>query len=187
MWGIVGLGNPGRKYSRTRHNVGFMVIEEILSRYGIKLNERQLYNIATGSIDNSKAVLIEPLTFMNRSGIAVREAIRRFGIPFEKLIVIHDDIDMETGKLKIKTGGSSGGHRGVESVIQSIGTEDFIRVKFGVGRDMEMLPEDYVLKRFGRAEISTVKKAIKTASDAVQSILSEGTDMAMNRFNRKGT
>ena len=186
MWGVIGLGNPGGKYSKTRHNIGFMVLEELSGRHKIELKERQLYRAAKGSIGDSEAVLVEPLTFMNRSGIAVREALRRFNIPIENLIVIHDDIDMETGKLKIKAGGSSGGHRGMESIIQSTGTPDFTRVKIGVGRDPEMLPEDYVLMKFSRAELPAVKEAIMTAADAVLSILEEGVRKAMNHYNRRG-
>jgi len=185
LWGIVGLGNPGRKYSRTRHNIGFLVISEIAQKHGIQLKEKLHYRSAKGSINDTEVVLIEPLTFMNKSGIAVKEALRRFKFTHEKLIVIHDDIDMETGRVKIKTGGSSGGHRGVESIIESIGTKDFIRVKIGIGRDPEIPPEDYVLSKFRKDELPVIKEAIKTASNAVESILTDGINKAMNQYNRK--
>ncbi|MDP2166710.1 MAG: aminoacyl-tRNA hydrolase [Thermodesulfovibrionales bacterium] len=185
MWAIVGLGNPGTGYSRTRHNIGFMVVDAVAVRHKIELKEKRHCLSGTGAIDGAEAVLIKPLTFMNRSGLAVGEALRKFNVPPERLIVIHDDMDMETGKLKIKKNGSSGGHNGVESVIESIGTMDFVRIKIGIGRDMTIPAEDYVLSRFKRAELPLIKAAIKTASDAVGTIVNEAIENAMNRFNRR--
>lgn len=183
MWGIVGLGNPGRRYAKTRHNIGFMVVGEIAERYGIELTDKGSYMIGKGSIEGNSVILAEPLTFMNLSGLAVREAIRKPGIDPENLIVIHDDIDMETGKLKIRKRGSSGGHKGIQSIIENIGTKEFIRVKIGVGREEGVLVEDYVLSKFGRDEVPLIKDAIQGAADAVVTILTEGPDKAMNRFN----
>ncbi|MGB9715213.1 MAG: aminoacyl-tRNA hydrolase [Thermodesulfovibrionales bacterium] len=185
MWAIIGLGNPGKRYSRTRHNLGFMVVEEVAKRYGIGLEEDDKYRIGRGSIDGIEALLIEPLLYMNRSGDVVKEIVDKFNIPNEKLIVIYDDLDMDTGKLRIRTSGSSGGHKGVESIIQRISSKDFLRLKIGIGRDREILPEDYVLKRFKREEVPIIKKAIERASDAIISILSEGVEKAMNKFNVK--
>jgi PTH1 family peptidyl-tRNA hydrolase len=185
LWCIAGLGNYGRRYSRTRHNIGFMVVEEIAGRLGLELKERKHYMIARGSMEDGEAVLIEPLTFMNRSGTAVKEALKRSGIPPGRLIVIHDDMDMETGRLKLRKSGSSGGHKGIQSIIESIGTNDFIRVKIGIGRDEEIPPEKFVLTRFTRAELPAVREAVKTASEAVGYIMREGIESAMNRYNRK--
>ncbi|MEW6161904.1 MAG: aminoacyl-tRNA hydrolase [Nitrospirota bacterium] len=181
---VVGLGNPGKKYSRTRHNIGFMVAEEIARRYKIDLKEEEKYRIGRGSIDGEKFLLIEPLLYMNRSGLAVKDIISRFNIPLERLIVIHDDLDMEIGKLRIRIKGSSGGHKGVESIIQGIGSKEFTRLKIGIGRDASISAEDYVLTRFRRGEVFLIKKAIERASDAVTSILLDGLGKAMNRFNR---
>jgi PTH1 family peptidyl-tRNA hydrolase len=182
---IVGLGNPGRKYARTRHNVGFLVLEEIARRSGVTLEEEGLFMIGKGSLEGTPVVLVEPLTFMNRSGHAVREALRSMELSAERLIAIHDDLDIETGHLKIKMGGGSGGHKGVGSIIESIGTPDFIRIKIGIGRDPEMLPEDYVLKKFSKDALPLMEESIFRAADAVESILSEGLSRAMNTFNEK--
>lgn len=184
MWVIVGLGNPGRRYLRTRHNVGFMVVEEIARRYEIDLKEKERrYRIGRGSINGEDILLIEPLLYMNRSGLAVKDIVNKFNIQVENLIVIHDDIDMETGKLRIRRRGSSGGHQGVKSIIQSVGSKDFIRLKIGIGRDASVTPEDYVLSRFRKNEVPLIREAIKKASDAVVSIIVDGVDKAMNIYN----
>lgn len=175
----------GDRYARTRHNIGFMVVEEIAGSLGVQLKQGKLYTTARGSIEGSEAVLIEPLTFMNRSGLAVRDAMRRFGVAPGELIVIQDDIDMETGRLKLRKSGSSGGHKGIQSIIDAIGTGEFIRVKVGIGRDVDVPAEKYVLKKFRRAELPAVKEAIRTASEAVSSIIKDGISSAMNRYNRK--
>ena len=183
MWLIVCLGNPGRKYARTRHNVGFMVADDIASRYGIELKTKESYMIGKGSVEANEVILMEPLTFMNRSGAAVKEIMRKYPLESENLIVVHDDLDMETGKLKIRKRGSSGGHRGVDSIIEGIGTREFIRVKIGIGREEDVPSEEYVLKNFGKDQISLIKAAIVRASDAVAVILRNGVDKAMNEFN----
>jgi PTH1 family peptidyl-tRNA hydrolase len=196
MWVIVGLGNPGRRYLRTRHNVGFMVIEEIARRYEIDLTNPSIpplakggkgglqYRIGRGSIEGEDILLIEPLLYMNRSGLAVKDIVNKFNIQVENLIIIHDDIDMETGKLRIRRRGSSGGHKGIESIIQGIGSSNFIRLKIGIGRDVAVTAEDYVLSRFRKNEVPLIKEAIKKASDAVVSIIVDGVDKAMNIFNK---
>ncbi len=183
MWVIAGLGNPGRKYSRTRHNIGFMAVEEIAQRNGIELTDRKEYRIGRGSIEGHNVILIEPLLYMNRSGPVVNAILKKFTIQFDNLIVIHDDIDMETGKLRIRKTGSSGGHKGVESIIQNIGAKDFLRIKIGIGREPGVLAEDYVLSKFTRQEISAIKETLEKATDAVHAIIDEGVDKAMNTFN----
>lgn len=183
MWAIVGLGNYGSKYVKTRHNLGFMVLDAIAESLEAALQEKRDYLIGKGSIAGHDVLLVEPLTFMNNSGRAVRDVLKKFNIPSENLIVIHDDLDMDTGKLKIRRNGSSGGHRGIESIIQDTGTKEFIRVKIGIGREMGMLSEDYVLKKFRKDELPVIKDAIKRAADAVTAILYEGVPKAMNKFN----
>lgn len=183
MWVIAGLGNPGRKYSRTRHNIGFMAVDEIAQRNGIEFTERKEYSIGRGSIEGHNVVLIEPLLYMNRSGPVVNAILKKFAVQSDNLIIIHDDLDMETGKLRIRKTGSSGGHKGVESIIRNIGAKDFIRVKIGIGREPGVLVEDYVLSRFTRPEISAIKEAIEKTADAVHAIISDGVDKAMNTFN----
>lgn len=183
MWLIVGLGNPGRKYARTRHNIAFLVLEEFIEKHGLEFKEKRDYRICNGSIDGTEIVLIEPLTFMNRSGTAVHKIMDKFNIPSEKTIVIHDDLDIEVGRLKIRRRGSSGGHRGVESIIQNIGSSGFIRIKIGIGRDEYISAEDYVLSKFRRNELPLIREAIKKAGESIYSIITEGVERAMNRFN----
>lgn len=183
MWGVVGLGNPGRRYAKTRHNAGFMVADEISDRYEIELKEKESYLIGKGSIEGNDVILVEPLTFMNMSGLAVRDVLKKYNIQSQNLIVIHDDIDMETGKLKIRKKGSSGGHKGVESVIEFTGIEEFIRVKLGIGREEGLLVEDYVLSKFRKDEIPLIRDAVMRAADAVTMILTGGVEKAMNKFN----
>ena len=183
MWVIAGLGNPGRKYSRTRHNIGFMAVEEIAQKNGIEFTDRKEYRIGRGSIEGHNVILIEPLLYMNRSGPVVNAILKKFTVQFDNLVVIHDDLDMETGKLRIRKTGSSGGHKGVESIIQNIGAKDFIRVKIGIGREPGILVEDYVLSKFTRQEISAIKETIGKTTDAVHAIIADGVDKAMNTFN----
>lgn len=183
MWIVAGLGNPGKKYDRTRHNIGFMVAEEIAARYAITLRDRKGYRSGRGLIEGQETVLVEPLLYMNASGPVIRELCRKFsGVP-EHLIVLHDDLDMDAGKIRIRKTGSSGGHKGVESIIESIGSKDFIRVKVGIGRVCEMPAEIYVLKKFTRQETPKVREAVNVAADAVSIIIRQGVEKAMNQFN----
>ncbi len=183
IWVIAGLGNPGRKYTRTRHNVGFMVIEEVAERHGIALSDRKTHRIGRGSLSGRNVLLIEPLLYMNLSGPVVKRVFTKSNSRPGNLIVIHDDLDMETGKLRIRKTGSSGGHKGVESVIQNIGSKDFIRIKLGIGRDAGVPVEDFVLSKFKRDEISVIRSSIQRAADAVSLIIAEGVDNAMNQYN----
>ncbi len=183
MWLIVGLGNPGRKYSRTRHNVGFMVVDEIAKRFKIDFRDKDEYRIGRGSIEGHAVLLLEPLLYMNRSGLAVRKVLKKSNVPVQNLIIIHDDLDMAKGKLRIRQTGSSGGHKGVESIMQNIDTQDFVRLKIGIGREEGMPAEEFVLRKFEREEKNIIKDTIQAAADAVRSVISEGVDKAMNKFN----
>ncbi len=183
MWIIAGLGNPGRKYYRTRHNIGFHVVEEIASRYKIGLSKKEHYKIGRGSIEGQDVLLVEPLLYMNMSGSAVKPIVDKFKIKPENIIIIHDDLDIQIGKIRIRKRGSSGGHKGVESVIQSISSKDFIRIKIGIGKEKGMPAEEYVLSKISKNEMILIKEKIKEAADAVAVIISEGVDKAMNRFN----
>lgn len=184
MWLIAGLGNPGSRYEKTRHNVGFLALEEIAGRQHIEFSEKEEYKIAKGSMGDEKIVLLEPLTFMNRSGFAVRKIMLKLNISAEKIIVIHDDLDLETGSLKIRKKGSSGGHKGIESIIQNIGTQEFIRVKIGIGRDLFVPTDKYVLSKFAKDELTLISEALEKAAESVQAIITQGVESAMNRFNR---
>jgi peptidyl-tRNA hydrolase, PTH1 family len=183
LWLVAGLGNPGTRYARTRHNAGFFVLDEIARSRGLEFSEKAEYKICSGSIGGEKTLLLEPLTFMNRSGNAAGKIARKFAVPPEKIIVVHDDLDLQTGSLKIRKKGSSGGHKGVESVIQTLGADNFIRVKVGIGRDPFTPVEQYVLSKFRRDEIPLIKEAVGRAVQAIDCIIAEGVDKAMNKFN----
>ncbi|HAK87732.1 MAG: aminoacyl-tRNA hydrolase [Nitrospirae bacterium GWC2_46_6] len=184
MWIIAGLGNPGSKYSGNRHNVGFKVIDRIAEEYDITLEEKDIYVIGKGVLEGIDVILLKPLTFMNRSGLAVKKILRKKNFSPDKLIVVQDDLDLAAGIIKIRKNGSSGGHRGIESVIQETGTKDFIRVKVGIGRDNDIPVEKYVLMNFRPSEKVQAKDGIIKAAGAVVSIAAEGIDKAMNRYNR---
>jgi len=183
LWLIAGLGNPGSRYEKTRHNAGFLVLEELVERLQLEFKEKEDFKISKGSLGDEKIILVEPLTFMNRSGVAVRKIMQKSNVSPERLIVIHDDLDLECGNLKIRKKGSSGGHKGIESIIQNIGTREFIRVKIGIGRDPFVPTEKYVLSRFRKDEMPVIKETIAKAAESVHSIIIEGVERAMNRFN----
>jgi len=185
LWAIVGLGNPGPKYSRTRHNAGFMVLDELAGRHGAVLAQRELYKATRGSIGGNSVLFMEPLTYMNLSGKAITRGMRKFGFEPENLIVVCDDLDLETGRVKIKHGGSSGGHNGLQSIIDLTGYSDFVRVKIGIGRDPRIPSEKYVLTRFRPDETETLDEAISRSADAVEAIITVGLEQAMNTINRR--
>ncbi|MDA8433091.1 MAG: aminoacyl-tRNA hydrolase [Nitrospiraceae bacterium] len=184
MWLVVGLGNPGTKYAGTRHNVGFLVADLFAEKHGLEFREKTGYRICDGSIDGERIVVMEPLTFMNKSGSAVRRLVDKHFLSPSSIIVVHDDLDMDAGRLKIRKSGSSGGHKGVESIIQSIGSREFVRVKIGIGRDGEHAVESYVLSKFRRDELPVIRAAVERAADSVSDIIGSGIEMAMNRYNR---
>jgi PTH1 family peptidyl-tRNA hydrolase len=188
LWIIAGLGNPGEKYSATRHNVGFMVVERLSDTYRIPLAVKDGYSLGKGSIDTTSVLLLQPLSYMNLSGAAVKKVLKKFNLIREgqigNFIVIHDDLDLEPGVVKIRRSGSSGGHKGIESIIRETGTKDFIRIKIGIGRDREMPVEQYVLRRFKASEKKVIEDGIMKAMNAVESIITGGIEKAMNTCNR---
>ncbi len=184
MWVIVGLGNPGRKYSLTRHNIGFRVIDSLSERLQIVFTEKEKYLKGEGLYRDNRIVLVKPLTYMNLSGAAVREVLRMRNCPPGRLIVVHDDLALPVGRIKIRERGSSGGHRGIQSIIESIGTNEFIRVKIGIGRSPEIPSEVYVLKKFTPQEREIINEAVESASDAVLYIIEKGVSRAMTEYNR---
>ena len=188
MFIIAGLGNPGNKYSRTRHNIGLRVIERLSKIYNIPLEEKETFVIGKGALEGTESVLLKPLTYMNRSGIAVKKILKKFYVPQDelavKLLVIHDDLDLDTGKIKIRKDGSSGGHKGIESLIQETGTKNFLRIKIGIGRGPGVPVEQYVLGNFRPDDKNLIEDAIIKACDAVAVITTKGIEKAMNTFNR---
>jgi PTH1 family peptidyl-tRNA hydrolase len=185
MWLVAGLGNPGDEYADTRHNIGFMVIDALSARCSISLRQKATNFIyGRGFIGELETILMKPLTFMNRSGIAVWDAIRRHeGI--ENILVVHDDLDLETGVIRIRKTGSSGGHNGVQSIIDRLGSRDFIRLKIGIGRPNRGSAEKYVLRRFNKQERPVMEEAIEIAADAIEEILARGVTSAQNKFHSR--
>lgn len=183
---IIGLGNPGDEYKRTRHNTGFMVIDELASAFNIAVNrKRYKAYIGEGSINDVRVVLGKPQTFMNLSGDSAAQMIKGFNLSADDLIIIYDDMDMDIGRIRIRDKGSHGGHRGVRSIIDAIGTDNFVRLKVGIGRPPSGSdPSDYVLTNFKKNEMPALKEAMKTASDAVSLLVKDDIVAAMNRFNR---
>jgi peptidyl-tRNA hydrolase, PTH1 family len=184
---VAGLGNPGRIYSGTRHNAGFMVVDEVAEAFSIELFKRKFNALfGTGSIAGVEVVLAKPMDFMNRSGPPVQQIAGYFRISREDILVVHDDIDLEYGRLKIKEKGGDGGHKGVRSIMDAFGGGDFARLRIGVGRpDAGNGAADYVLDNFAFEEKKVLSEIIASAKDAVVTILCKGTKDGMNRFNNK--
>ena len=185
MYLVVGLGNPGPEYENTRHNLGFRVIEALARRLGLgSLKSKFQSFIGEGKIKEHRVILAEPQTFMNSSGPAVRGILEWFKIDPSNLILIYDDIDLEVGQIRIREKGGAAGHHGMESVIESVGTLSFPRVRIGIGR--ENLTEDvteYVLQNIPPSQGDTLEAAVGSAAEAVECIISEGLAVAMNKYN----
>jgi len=182
---VAGLGNPGTEYAKTRHNAGFLVIDDIAESYSIPLN-REKFNVVFGRgvIDGVNTILAKPLSFMNRSGPPVRQLTDYFRISYRDILVIHDDIDLDFGRLKIKEKGGHGGHKGISSLIDALGKDGFIRLRIGIGRSEKGLDvSDHVLGRFGPGEKQMVRQIVERARDAAVTILCDGAKEGMNRFN----
>ena len=185
-WIIAFLGNPGAKYSDTRHNVGFMAGDILAERCGVRLNRLKFKALtALCKVSGEKVLLIKPQTFMNLSGDSIREAMAFHKIPTEHIIVVADDVALPAGKLRIRQSGSAGGHNGLKSIIAKCGGEGFPRVKIGVGspENPEMDLADWVLQTLRGRELTEMHETCKRACDAIECIISDGADRAMNKFN----
>jgi PTH1 family peptidyl-tRNA hydrolase len=190
---IAGLGNPGFLYARNRHNVGFMCISHLARMQGIHFDRKQGHaRTGIGNIAGSRVVLARPQTYMNASGESVSALLRKLNLTPADLIVIHDDLDLPTGKIRLRLGGSSGGHKGIDSIIARIGTRDFYRIRVGIGRPdiaevdataREQAIIAYVLDDFSSEEKKIIDKAIPRVSEAIVCLLAEGLTAAMNEFN----
>jgi PTH1 family peptidyl-tRNA hydrolase len=182
---IVGLGNPGMKYAKTRHNVGFWVIDELSRRWGIPVTkEKWNSEVGEGVVRGEKVILMKPLTYMNLSGEAVRPALDWLKADLEDLCVIYDDLDLPPGQIRLRLKGSSGGHNGMKSIIAHLGTDQFKRIKIGIGRPQGPMPiPDYVLGTFSAAELEEISDAVGRAADAVSHWLESTFLEAMNDYN----
>ena len=187
LWMVVGLGNPGPQYERNRHNIGFMVVSAMARRdegFHWKSSNRFEAEFAKGSLARQGVVLVKPQTYMNLSGQAVQPLAHFYGVEVDRLVVIHDDVDLEPGRLKVKRGGGGGGHNGIRSVADTMGSRDFFRVRCGVGRPQRGEVKNHVLNDFFPEEQELVEKEIESAVKAVASLITRGLKETMNRFHR---
>ena len=185
---VVGLGNPGEQYRVTRHNIGFAVVTRLWqdSPHPRSFEMESLGLLTRIRIGDHDVLLLKPQTFMNRSGRSVSDTASKHGIAIEDILVVHDDLDHPLGVVRIKRGGGSGGHRGLESCFEELGTTDLVRVRVGIGRPGPgSAPSDYVLDRFDEAELGLIDGVVGLAADAVVETLRLGADRAMNHFNRR--
>ncbi|MFP3896799.1 MAG: aminoacyl-tRNA hydrolase [Anaerolineales bacterium] len=184
---IVGLGNPGPEYVDNRHNIGFQCVDRLARTYNIRLARKKRCNalVGKGEVERHSLVLTKPLTFMNSSGQAVQRISHWYRIPPERILVIHDDLDLPVGRMRLRPGGGSGGHKGIRSIISELGTEDFARLRIGIGRPEWGEPADYVLNDFDRRQQKIMDTIRDWVVDLVPLLLEEGLQEAMNVFNGK--
>lgn len=182
---IVGLGNPEEEYSRTRHNMGFDVINALAKQENIQIKNKKFNALVGDSIfQNEKVILLKPQTYMNLSGQAIRDTMQFYKINASDIIVVYDDMDIEPGKIKIRKQGSAGSHNGMKSVIQEVGTQNFIRIRIGIGRPIYSGDKiNFVLQPIPSQEYEILQKGINKAKDAIIEILKNGIDIAMNKYN----
>ena len=183
---IIGLGNPGQSYKDTRHNIGFLTIDRYAQRRGAQIKKEKYNSFYAGkTFRGQKIVLAKPATFMNLSGEAVRLLARKFRVSFESILVVCDDVNLDFGVLRMRPKGTSGGHHGLESIIGLLGTNDFSRIRIGVGGGEREDLSEYVLEPFDKAQAKKLEQVLETACDAIDVWLKEGTVKAMNKFNAK--
>jgi peptidyl-tRNA hydrolase, PTH1 family len=183
---VVGLGNPGPDYAETRHNVGFRVVELLAARAGGGRFSRHRTNadVLEGRLAGRRVVLAKPRTYMNVSGGPVAGLAKYFSVPVEDLVVVHDDLDLGFGVVRLKRGGGEGGHNGLRSISSAVGTKDYLRVRFGIGRPPgRQDPADFVLKRFSGSEKKELEFAVDLAADAAEALLADGLEAAQNKFH----
>ena len=188
---VVGLGNPGDAYKRTRHNTGFMVTDKVADSFSIALNKSKFETLfGRGFVNGIEVIIVRPMAFMNKSGPPVYQIATYFKIPSEDMLVVHDDIDLAFGRIKIQEKGGDGGHKGIRSLIDVFGSGDFTRLRVGIGRGIaksgsEIRVTDHVLSRFNSSETMILDQIISRARDAAVTILCKDTKEAMNSFNQK--
>jgi PTH1 family peptidyl-tRNA hydrolase len=184
---VVGLGNPGKEYSLSKHNIGFMVVDELANRLGVSLNKIGFTSVyGEALVEEKKIIFLKPRTYMNRSGKAVSEFVGFFKILPGDVILVYDEMDLPLGNLKIKVGGGSAGHKGIESIITALGDDSFTRVRVGIGKPGQKSETvNHVLSKFQKDEKKIVEDALGRAADAVLEIMARGVESAMNKFNRK--
>ena len=184
---LVGLGNPGKKYEETRHNIGFTFINSIAKKASIDIDKSKFSSLcARYESGENYFLLSKPQTFMNESGKAVREIKNYYKIPIDKTIIVFDDLDLNVGQIRIKRGGGSGGHNGIKSIIEELSEDTFIRIRIGIGKPVKKTDVDqYVLSKFNQNEVSTIKEIIDISDEIIDDIVFKGIAFAMNKFNSK--
>ena len=188
MYVIAGLGNPGKKYENTRHNMGFLVLDALADKCGIKVSRiRHKALTGEGRIGGEKVILVKPQTYMNLSGESLREVMNYYDVPIDHLIVIYDDLDLEVGSLRLRKKGSAGSHNGMKSVIYQLQDDGFPRIRVGIGSSGRQDWKDHVLGSVSKEEAGLLSEVIDLAADAVICALEEGMDIAMNRYNRSAS
>jgi len=187
MYLIVGLGNPGNRYQQTRHNIGFMVLDALAGRWGVEIKQKSfdaLWN--RGKVAGANVLLAMPQTYMNLSGNAVRSLQAYFKVDTGNVIVIHDDLDLPFGAMRLKAGGGDAGHKGLKSIVNCLGSADFTRVRMGIGKPADRTPvEDYVLQKFNPDESARLQEIIQSASEAAADIIQSGLQQAMAKYHTK--
>lgn len=186
---IVGLGNPGREYRGSRHNVGFMLLDRLAGGLGVSFSRVESRALVTKAEHlGNRLILVKPQTYMNLSGQAVSSLLRFYKVPLERLMVVYDDVDLPLGTLRLRPGGGSAGHKGVQSIIEKLGTQEFPRLRAGVNRPPgRMEAADYVLQDFSKDESELLQEVLSRATQAVLTFVSEGIVVAMNQFNPQGS
>lgn len=189
MFLIIGLGNPGIKYKKTRHNVGFVIMEALAEKYGLNFKNQPKFqsHLAEGNIGEAKCVLAMPITYMNNSGLAVSRLSQFYKIEPDKIIIVHDDIDLPFGKIRVSFNSSSGGHNGIKSIIDLMGTKKFIRLKIGIRNDLmeeRKIPADkFVLQNFTKQEAKNISDGTNKCIEVMETVVKEGYEKAMAKFN----
>lgn len=184
MYIIVGLGNPGRKYENTKHNIGFITLDFLADKNGIKINKiKHKALVGEGTVSGQKVLLVKPQTYMNLSGNSVREVMEYYKADLENLIVIYDDVDIPMGRLRIRKKGSAGTHNGMKSIIYDLQDDGFPRVRIGIGKERKMPLAGYVLGGFAKEERQLMEDAVERAALAVECMLEKGIDIAMGEYN----
>ena len=186
-WVVAGLGNPGEQYHRSGHNIGFMVIDNLARKCGARLDRRKFKGIiGEAEVGGSSVILVKPQTYYNLSGECVAAILGYYKIPPERLVVIHDEIDLEPRQLRLKRGGGDAGNRGVRSIASSLGTPEFVRIRVGIGRPAPGAEaKEHVLQSMSRAELQAFEASVSRAAEAVEAVINSGLERAMNQFNQR--
>jgi peptidyl-tRNA hydrolase, PTH1 family len=183
---VIGLGNPGGRYDNTRHNVGFDAVDFLAAKHGIKITKLKHKALSgDGNISGQRVILVKPQTFMNLSGESVREIIEFYKVPLNNVIIIYDDVDLDLGKIRVRPKGSSGTHNGMRSILYHVQSEDFPRIRIGIGRPPEgWALADFVLSKFNEQDRKLIGESVKNAAEAVETIVKTDVNTAMNKYNR---